>query len=125
MAISLNPDRTCAVSGQVGSSPTIFTWDPVTGQKRTRIKIGKGARGIAAVSMNADGCIAAVDLHNEHQVYCFDPSGNMMFKDKGDTNKIHDVCWDAKPGSNRFATAGVKHIYFWDSTGKKQKGLFG
>lgn len=48
-----------------------------------------------------------------------------MFKDKGDTNKIHDVCWDAKPGSNRFATAGLKHIYFWDTNGRKDKGLFG
>jgi microtubule-associated protein-like 1/2 len=71
--------------------------------------------------------IAAVDLHNEHQVYLYDNNGNAVFKEKGDTNKIHDVCWDAVPGSTRFATAGVKHIYFWESGtpgGNKKKGLF-
>lgn len=54
--------------------------------------------------------------------------GNAIFKEKGDTNKIHDVCWDAKPNSQRFASAGVKHIYFWDASqagGAKAKGIFG
>jgi len=69
--------------------------------------------------------IAAVDLHNEHNVHVYN-NGNCVFKQKGDTNKIHDVCFSKKPGSTRFATAGVKHIYFWDATtGKKEKGLFG
>jgi len=39
----------------------------------------------------------------------------MVFKDKGDQNKILDVAWDNKPGSKRFASAGVKHLYFWDA----------
>ena len=76
MAISICPERKIAVSGQTGSSPTIFTWDACTGEKKDRIKIAKGARGIAAVSINAEGWICAVDLHNEHQVYCFDNNGN-------------------------------------------------
>ena len=127
MCVSISPDRSTAVSGQVGSKPTIFTWDSATGEKKQRIKIAKGARGINAVAINADGQICAVDLHNEHQVYCFDSNGNLVFKEKGDTNKIHDICWDAKPGSTRFATAGKKHIYFWDASdaSAKKKGLFG
>ena len=127
MCVSINPDRTTAVSGQVGSKPTIFTWDSVTGEKKDRIKIAKGARGINAVAINASGQICAVDLHNEHQVYCFDASGTAVFKEKGDTNKIHDIAWDSKPGSTRFATAGTKHMYFWDASspnGDKKKGLF-
>ena len=38
-----------------------------------------------------------------------------------------DVAWDQKPGSKRFASAGRKHIAFWDASqpgGKKTKGLF-
>jgi len=127
MCVSLCPKRETAVSGQVGSSPTIFCWDACTGEKKQRIKIAKGARGIVACAINGEGMIAAADLNNEHCVYVYDHSGNAVFKEKGDTNKIHDVCWDAVPGSTRFATAGVKHIYFWDSSkpgGDKTKGLF-
>ena len=50
-----------------------------------------------------------------------------MFKQKGDQNKIHDIAWDAKPGSTRFMTGGVKHVYFWDrsdGTGGKTRGLW-
>jgi len=64
LSIAIDPARQTAVSGQVGSAPTIFCWDACTGQKKNRIKIGKGARGIAAVSINGDGCIAAVDMHD-------------------------------------------------------------
>lgn len=94
MAVSVCPERKIAVSGQVGSSPTIFKWDACTGEKMQRIKVGKGARGIAAVAINGDGWIAAVDLHNEHHVYVYDAQGSCVWKEKGDTNKIHDVCWD-------------------------------
>jgi len=127
MCVRVNDKRTTAVSGQVGSKPTIFKWDACTGDMQQRIKIAKGARGIQAVSVNAEGWIAAVDLHNEHQVYCYDPSGNMVFKQAGSQSKILDICWDEKPGSTRFATAGKDHCCFWDSSkpGEKKKGIFG
>jgi len=128
MCIRINGNRDTAVSGQVGSKPTIFTWDACTGEKKQRLKIAKGARGIQAVSINAEGCIAAVDLHNEHHVYCYDGQGNALFKEAGSQSKILDICWDEKPGSTRFATAGKDHVYFWDSSkqgGDKKKGLFG
>lgn len=126
MCIRVDPARSTAVSGQVGSKPTIFTWDACTGEKKNRIKIAKGARGITAVAINEAGWICAVDLHNEHQVYVYDDNMNCVFKQKGDTNKIHDVCWDSKPGSKRFSTAGVKHMYFWEAeaNSEKKKGLF-
>ena len=113
MCVRVCPARQTAVSGQVGSKPTVFTWDAVTGEKKQRTKIAKGARGIVACDINAAGQIACVDLHNEHQVYLIDQSGQLVFKQKGDTNKIHDVCWNHD--GTRFATAGVKHIYFWDA----------
>ena len=46
-------------------------------------------------------------------------------KDKGDQNKIHDIGFCTK--SNRFATAGTKHIYFWDADANgldKKKGIY-
>jgi len=72
LAIAIDSSRSTCASGQSGAAPTIFTWDAVSGQKKNRIKVAKGARGIAAISINDAGMIAAVDLHNEHQVYCFD-----------------------------------------------------
>ncbi|WP_288100283.1 hypothetical protein, partial [Herbaspirillum sp.] len=125
MCLRVNPSRDTAVSGQIGSKPTIFTWDACTGEKKQRIKIAKGARGIKTVAINSQGWICAADLHNEHQVYCFDQSGNNVFKEKGDTNIIYDCAWH--PSENRFATAGKKHLYFWDATkpgGEKKKGIF-
>lgn len=113
LSIAVCNQRKVAVSGQNGSSPTIFKWNACTGEKMQRIKVGKGARGIAAVSITEDGWVAAVDLHNEHQVYVFDQAGNCVWKEKGDTNKINDVCWDNN--SKKFCTAGVKHIYFWNA----------
>lgn len=65
--------------------------------------------------MSNDGkLVACVDLHDDHNVYVFDvESGSLKFKDKGDTNKIFDICFSEKPGENTFATAGSKHIKFW------------
>ena len=127
MCISVNAGRDTAVSGQVGASPTIFTWDACSGEKKSRMKVAKGARGIVACDINSDNMVCAVDLHNDHNVMVYDSSANLVFKDKGDQNKIHDVAWDKKPGSKRFCSAGVKHIYFWDADiagGKKTKGLY-
>ena len=83
LSLKMCPARQTAVSGQVGARPTIFTWDAASGDKKSRIKIGKGARGIAAVDINAEGWVCAVDLHNDHQVYVWDASGNQVFKEKG------------------------------------------
>ena len=127
MCIAVNKSRDTAVSGQVGASPTIFLWDAITGEKKTRIKIGKGARGITACDINADNQVCAVDLHNDHNIYAYESNGSCIFKDKGDQNKILDVAWSNKPGSKKFASAGIKHIYFWDagkSGGDKTKGLY-
>jgi WD40 repeat protein len=76
---------------------------------------------------NNGSLVACVDLHDEHNVYVFDvESGSLKFKDKGDTSKIFDLCFTDKPGDNTFATAGSKHIKFWNPDSmKSEKGLFG
>lgn len=128
LAISICNQRKMCVSGQVGSRPVAFTWDAITGEKLNRFKLPKGCRGINACGISEDhSMIAVVDLHNEHQVHVFNTeSGSLVFKKKGDTNKIHDLAWSQQPGSSVFATAGTKHIYFWDAkTGEKKKGIFG
>lgn len=67
-----------------------------------------------------------VDLHDEHNVYVYDvESGALKMKDKGDTNKIFDICFTAKPGDYSFGTAGSKHVKFWNAESLKgEKGLF-
>jgi WD40 repeat protein len=71
--------------------------------------------------------VGCVDLHNDHNVYVFRATGDMELvgKCKGDQNKIHDIGFCTK--SNRFATGGSKHIYFWDADASgldKKKGIY-
>ena len=109
--------RKFAATGQVGSQPTLFTWNAETGEKAGRAKLDKGSRGINAVAWSKDNdMVACVDLHNDHHVYVFTnatSSLDLKCKQKGSQNKIHDIAFDKT--SNRFCTAGSKHIEFWDA----------
>ena len=128
LSIKVDPQRKMAASGQVGSRPTVFAWDAVTGEKSRRIKVGKGARGMAAVDINDDGWICAVDLHNDHNVYVWDGSGTSVFKQKGFSEKSLDIAWSKKPGDKRFAVSGRRHVEFWDAgerDGGNKGGIFG
>jgi WD40 repeat protein len=127
-SIAISTDRTKAVSGQVGSAPSAFVWNSSTGAKEQRFKLQKGARGVNAVGFSEDGkYIACVDLHNDHNIQFYEVSnGSLVWKEKGDTNKIFDVCFSAQKGSYMCASAGSKHIKFWDPTSKyAKKGIFG
>lgn len=127
-ALAISDCRGKAATGQVGSSPAAFIWDATSGSKIARCKLQKGARGVNAIGISqCGGHVACVDLHNDHNVTVFSASdGSIEWNDKGDTNKIMDLCWSAKPGSTYFATAGSKHIKFWDlSTKECKKGIFG
>lgn len=75
---------------------------------------------------NDSKLVALVDLHDEHNVYVYDAdTGALKMKDKGDTNKIFDICFSAKPGDHVFGTAGSKHVKFWNVDQLKgEKGLF-
>lgn len=126
-ALTVSTDRNWAATGQVGSAPAAFVWNAKTGEKKQRYKLLKGARGVTAIAMSGDGkLVACVDISDDHNVYVFDvDSGALKMKEKGDTNKIFDVCFSAKPGENTFATAGSKHIKFWyPDQMKGEKGLF-
>ena len=124
MCCKVNKDRSKCVTGQVGSAPTVFVWDACSGNKIARCKLPKGCRGVNAVDFSdCSGMIACVDLHNEHQVHVFDAnSGEAKGMQKGDANKIHDIAWDKRSGSSRFATAGSKHMCFWDAKGGADLG---
>lgn len=95
-SIAMSDDRNIAVSGQVGSAPSAFAWDAKTGLKKQRFKLQKGARGINAIAISQDNkVVACVDLNDEHNVYFFDcDSGALIWKEKGDTNKIFDICFN-------------------------------
>jgi len=118
MCVAVNESRTLAISGQVGSSPAAFVWDSATGQKKQRFKLDKGARGINAVAFSNDDKYAAlVDLHNDHNIYVYDiSSGDLKWKDKGDTNKIFDLAFSGEKGSYKICSVGSKHIKFWDAS---------
>lgn len=127
--VNVNGDRCWAVSGQVGKSPPVFVWNTQTGEKRSRLKLAKNARAVAACAISSDGnYIATADKHNDHNVAIWDAnSGSMVFGDKGGPDPIHDICFSRKEGSPPAVfTAGKKHFAYWDSeAGRKKKGLFG
>jgi len=77
----MSKDRTWAVTGQNGREPLIFTWDSVTGEKKSRTILNSGARGINALSISACGkYFSAVDQSDSHCVYVYDAvSGNQLF----------------------------------------------
>lgn len=92
-----------------------------------RFKLVKGARGVDAVAISADGStVALVDRHDQHNVYVFDVASGAGRSQPGDTNKIFDICFSAASGDNRFVTVGQKHIKFWQAdTHESRKGIFG
>lgn len=55
----------------------------------------------------------------------FDTASGAGRSQPGDTNRIFDICFSATSGDNTFATAGVKHIKFWDSQLSSKKGIIG
>lgn len=129
MAISISDDRSIAATGQVGAAPVAFTWCPVTGEKKQRFKLKKGARGVNAIAISSD-CkyVACVDLSNDHNVLVFDcGDGSLKWSCKGDTNKIFDCAWSQKQGDYSICTAGSKHLKFWypfESGKQEKKGLY-
>jgi echinoderm microtubule-associated protein-like 1/2 len=127
MSIGICGARKVAVTGQVGRAPAVFTWDACSGEMMQRMKLPRGSRGVSAINISpCAGWVAAVDLHNDHRVHCFNAAtGECKFMEKGSTDKILDVAFDRCAGSNRFATAGCKHIAFWTTDGEKEGGLFG
>ena len=113
-------------SGQVGSAPSVFLWDSRTGQKRQRIKLNKGARGVDAIAISADSkWVAFTDRHDQHNVHLYDIATGEGRSQPGGTGKIFDICFSAMPGDESFATVGAKHIKFWDSNLKSNNGVFG
>lgn len=54
MNVNTNGDREWAVTGQVGKSPPVFVWNTKTGEKRSRLKLQKDARAVAACAISTD-----------------------------------------------------------------------
>jgi len=72
-ALCMNVERTMVATGQVGLAPPIYVWDSRTAELLHSFKLPKGSRGVSGLGFSKDGrYIAAVDLHNEHKVHCFD-----------------------------------------------------
>jgi len=127
MCLAMSFDRTKVITGQVGKKPVAFVWDAKTGEKIARFALPSGSRGVNACAFNKDASkVACVDLHNDHNVFVYDAkNGSLLHKEKGDGNKIFDCCFSGN--SDDFATAGVKHLKFWNMGKWKagKKGIYG
>ena len=128
MKINTHGNRQCAVSGQVGKSPSVFVWDTCSGQKMKRVNLQQGSRAVAACAISTD-CkyIACADKHNDHNVFVFEvDSGNLVFTDKGGPDEIFDMCFNMAEGQYDLWTGGKKHMYYWDiNSYKKNRCIFG
>ena len=54
LALTISADRTIAVSGQNGPSPTMFAWHSSSGDMIQRFELPRGAMGVNGVSISAD-----------------------------------------------------------------------
>ena len=59
------------------------------------MKLPKGSRGVRALAFSQDAkYLAAVDMSNNHNIYCFDvSSGAQVYTSSGDTNEIFDLAF--------------------------------
>lgn len=93
-SLSISNDRALAVTGQRGQAPVAFLWDAQTGEKRQRFKLTKGSRGVDAIAISPNGQqVVCVDASDNHNVWVFDVSSGQGSSQKGDTNRIFDVCF--------------------------------
>lgn len=104
----------------------MFLWDSCSATKTQRFKLPRGSRGVSACGISVDGSmIAAADLHDKHKVHMFSSAGDLKWCNNGSGDKILDLAFNRKEGATNFATAGRKHIAFWDESGDKKNGIFG
>jgi microtubule-associated protein-like 6 len=74
-SLTISSDRQWVATGQVGSSPAVFVWNAKTCQKKQRIKLTKGARGVDAIAISADGThVAFTDRNDQHNVHLYEIS---------------------------------------------------
>jgi len=129
LAVTVSLDRTIAVTGQNGPSPTVFAWDAETGEIMQRFTLPRGSMGVNGVSISADNrYVVAVDKSPKHVVHMFSmASGNTVngWPRSGDMNTTYDISFSRRQGDYRFCTTGVRHVTFWDKEGKKRAGNAG
>lgn len=129
-AMDMSHDREWCATGQNGSRPVAFMWGARDGDKKARFKLDKGMREVTAIAISPDNkFVALCDNHNDHHLWVFDTDkGSKIRKEKTGPDRIYHVSWSKKDGENIIATAGIKHMAFWDNDApkfKKRKGLYG
>lgn len=129
-AMGISNCRTLAATGQNGSVPVAFLWDAATGAKKARFQLDKGGREVTAIAIcPLNKHVALTDNSNDHVLYVFEVStGKCLKKEKTGPDQIYHIAWSQKEGDLLLATAGSKHIAFWDLNDaklKKRKGVYG
>lgn len=92
----------------------------------------KGSRAVTALAFNRTAdLIAAADLSNDHNIYCFDwKLKEMKFQAKTGPNKILMIDWSLS-SDTQFCSVGPNHVYFWNfaeiigGTVKPKAGIYG
>lgn len=138
ICLAISPDRSFAVSGQMGKKPKAIVWDTTTGKDLgILLKNKAGAvihqRAVSAVAISKTGDqIAMVGEDDSHSVSLWtkgkDASSPWSVKKgckveecKGNNAK---TLWIVFTGSEKYplATGGVKFVCFWDTSKPKIGG---
>jgi WD40 repeat protein len=128
-AMGISCDRTLAATGQKGLKPVAFIWDACSGVMMGRFKLDKGMREVTAIAISPDNkTVALTDDHNDHHIWVFDvATQEKLKKEKTGPDFIYHIAFSNKNGQNVIATAGRKHLAFWDLDNgfNKKKGYYG
>ena len=127
ICLSISADRKYVATGQVGAMPSLYIWDAETG----KLKNPKSFAKAKAKNLRAFGCcawsgdgkyVAYTDKSEKRNVYVIEAeTGTQVYTEADGGQDIFDISWSKKAGDNRFATAGAKHINFYDLTAKTKK----
>lgn len=131
IAVHSEPGFTRIATGEMGVRPKVIVWD-VSSMQITHSTRGFHVRAITHLCFSPDGTklvTVGADLSHSVAVYFLLKNGTMqmVFSSMSHRNKVLSAAWLS---NERFATAGCRHVYFWDpsevnSLTVKQKGLFG
>lgn len=119
LCLDVNVTRKLAVTGSVGTKPTLILWDTETLAILARANLPRGTRAVSTVRFSEHNkYIFCTDRHNDGNVYCFDSNLKLV-----GTQKCGDIVIDSAAGTvvenGSFACATKNGVWFFTIKGNE------
>ncbi|KAI9142861.1 WD40-repeat-containing domain protein [Paraphysoderma sedebokerense] len=138
ISLTIHKDKKLVATGQVGSNPSVHIWkvndgsSSVSCEHIAKFDVGKGLRGIAALSFNPDASALFVVTQGENNdTFVYDLSNLQSPSVVASTQFSGDRALDVAvnpAGDNSFVISGPKFLKFMKLEGKtisSSNGIFG